>query len=41
MLTEYGVPFLIWMDEKAIPKAYDALDWFADYTGRWRKLLGV
>lgn len=41
MLTKYGVPFLIWLDEDVLPQAHDYLDAFTDYVTAWRLLLEV
>lgn len=41
MLTWLGVPFLVWLDEKVMPEAFNALAVFDSYVGRWRDALDV
>jgi len=41
LLSRYGIPFLIRLDEVMLPKAYDVLDSLSDFVGAWRRLLDV
>lgn len=41
MLTRLGLPVLLWLDETALPAAYDQLDRFGDYIASWRHVLGL
>lgn len=41
MLTHHGVPFLVWLDERALPELQRRLDGLAGYVRAWRELLGV
>lgn len=39
MLTYYGLPFLRWLDEVALPEAFKVLEDFATYVESWREIL--
>lgn len=41
MLTRYGVPFLVWVDEVVLPAAVGELLGLQSYVRRWRELLDV
>lgn len=39
MLSAIGEPILDWLENEVIPEAYNRLDLFRFYVGRWRHML--
>lgn len=39
MLTRWGVPLLLWLDDELLPEARHQLDALAGYVAAWRELL--
>lgn len=41
VLTKYGIPFLIWLDEVVLPETRGVIEQFQEYVWNWRELLEV